>query len=249
MFERPEYKLDTTVNEFGRFVWAFTLYCAGRRSYAPSICEDVIKRNAEIILFPWRAHIIAHIMGGFASTFEKRVAADRVKREAKTAGDPDWWDKGYKGGPLGAEHDEDGWMRTVTYLAKHDGADPALVNANWDGEDAPVTATFSDIDDFWFMVGSVLRHDVVQDDEAVFSAKELTDFIKAHADDIFPKWVVNLYRDITDDLWCLGGEDNATDDWKGLHDFLLDIATPDAYEVYAEKLKRDGEQAGTTGGE
>lgn len=231
------FEFKTTINEFGRYVWAFTLYCAGRRSYAPSICEDVIKDNAGIILFPWRAHIIAHIMGSFAETFEERVAADRIKREAKAAGDPDWWNKGYKGGRLGADYDEDGWVRAVTFLAKHDDVDPALVNACWDGEDAAVTARFDDVDDFWFMVGSVLRHDIAQHEDAVFSAREITDFVKAHGDDLNPKWVVNLYRDITDDLWFLGDAPMPTPDWQELHDFLVDVATPEAHEVYAKKIK------------
>lgn len=236
MADREEYRFDTTVNEFGRLVWGFFLYCAGRRSYAPSICEDVICRNAEVILFPWRADIIAHVMGAFAETFDERVEANLAKREAKAAGDPDWWDKGYKGGRLGAEHDEDGWMRTITYLVKHDNADPALVNANWDGEDASLTATFADVDDFWFMVGSVLRHDLAQGDDAVFSADELTAFVKVHSADLDPKWVTNLYRDVTDPMFSvIDGREMPTDDWKDLHDFLVDIATIESPEPWERK--------------
>ena len=237
MLNRSEYRLETTINEFGRYAWGFFLYCVGRRSYAPSICEEVLKRNAGILLFPWRAQIIAHVMGAFASTFDERVAANLEKAEAKASGDPDWWEKDYKGGPLGAEYDEDGWLRTVTHLAKHDDVDPVLVNANWDGEDAPVVASFIDVNDFWFMVGSVLRHDLAQNEESVFTATEITEFVKAHAEDLNPQWVTNLYRDLTDrPAWALGDDrEFPLPEWQGLYDFLVEVATCDSPEVWKQK--------------
>lgn len=219
MFERKEYKLETTINEFGRLVWSLTLYCAGRRTYAPSICEDIIMRNAEKILFPWRAHIIAHVMGRFAETFEERVAAEREHRAAREAGDPDAWEKAWRGGRLGADFDENGWMRAVTYLAKHDGADPRLVNANWDGEDAPITVTFSDMDDFWFAVTGALRNDYAQDGMSVFTAEQLTALVERNAGDLNEKWAANILRDLTDDTFVsflANGDDRKTQAWEPL---------------------------------
>ena len=237
-----KYKLETTINEFGRYMWAFTLYCAGRQTYAPRICEEVMRDNAEIILYPWRANIIAHVMGRFASTFEQRVAAEKEQREAKAAGDPDWWQKGYKGGPLGADFDENGWMKAVSYLAKHDEADPVLVNANWDGEDAPVTATFDDVDDFWFMVGSAVRHDLAGDEGSVMTPAEHTAFVKAHANDLNPKWVTNLWRDVTDEFWgrfaSATGDGDAREKWAELRDFLEEVATPEAREPWEARELR-----------
>lgn len=239
MFASTEYKLDTTINEFGRLIWAFTRYCAGRRTYAPSICEDIIRRNAEVILYPWRAKIVALVMGRFAETFDERIAADRAYREAAAANDPDAWSKRWKGGLLGEDFDENGWVTTATYLMKHDDIAPALVNACWDGEDASITVTFDDVDDFWFMVCGAMRDNYGQGEDAVVSATDMTAFVKAHADDLNPKWVSNFHRDLTDSLYTSfmanGDDEKAQRAWKELREFLVDVATSDSYEAYAEK--------------
>ena len=252
MFEKEEYRLDTTINEFGRYIWGFTLYCAGRRTYAPSICEDIIKRNAEVILHPWRARIIAHVMGRFASTFHERVAADREYRLAKEAGDTDAWSKAWKGGKLGEDFDENAWMATVTYLAKHDDIAPELVDACWDGTDAPITVTFADADDFWFMVCGAMRNDYGQGENKVIDAREFTAFVKAHADDLNPKWVTNLHRDLTDDIYtsfmAMGNDKDANDAWAELRDFLVEVATPESREAWMEKLARERKDEKTEGG-
>ena len=240
MFENREYKLETTINEFGRYIWGFTLYCAGRRTYAPSICEDIIRRNAEVILYPWRARIISHVMGRFASTFQERVAAEREYRIAREAGDPGAWEKAWRGGPLGEGFDEDGWMKAVTYLAKHDDIAPDLVNACWDGADAPITVTFSDVDDFWFMVCGVMRNDYGQGEDRVIDARDVTAFVKAHSADLNPKWVSNLHRDLTDDIYvtfmAMGNDEGAKAAWAELRDFLVEVSTPESREAYAEKV-------------
>lgn len=234
MSERKEYKFQTTINEFGRLIWDCTQYCAGRRSYAPSICEDIIRRNAGIILFPWRAYIISYVMWAFADDFQDRVEADKARRAAQEAGDPEAWRKAYHGGTLGADFDGDGWMQAVTFLAKHDDVDPDLVKACWDGEDAPVTATFGDADDFWFMVSSVIRKGS-QTGECLFSAGELTDVVRRQAGSLSPKWVSNLSRDIDDGVFMafLSPENRGKVGslWDDMREILINASTtePEPY--------------------
>ena len=211
-------EIGMTAHGFGRYIWALTLYCAGRQTYAPSVCEGIIRRNAESIHYPWRAHIIGLVMTRFASTFEGRVAAEREKREAKAAGNPDWWTMGYKGGPLGADFDEDGWVQAATYLAKHDRCDPAVTNACWDGDDPAVTVTFDDVDDLWFMVCCAIRHDLCGGDAQVMAPAGHLAFVEAHADLLNAKWVTNMLRDLDDGFYASFGTDMG--EWDGLRGAL-----------------------------
>lgn len=220
------FTFETTINEFGQLLWAFTLYCAGRQTYAPSICEDIIKANKDRILLPWCSLIISEIEGRFAKTFLDRIAAEQAQKAAREAGDPNWWEKGYKGGSLGADFDENGWMLAIQELEK---ATPTreLVEACWDGIDAPITARFGDSDDFWFMVGGALRQSLCgKENGAVFEPDALTEFVSRHMDDINDKWVTNMLRDLGWDFYAsYNGNEDFAEKWAGLRGILEGHAT------------------------
>ena len=229
------YELITDTEEFGRYMWAFVRYCAGRRSYAPSICESILLRNASVIADPWRAHIVSHIEGTFARGFLTRKEAALRQAKAKRESDPNWWSKGYDGGGLGADHDEDHWMLAIREFERSR-VDRDILRTMWDEDPTPITATFDDADDFWFMVGSAIRHDLVQDDDAVMTPETHAAFVMAHANDLTPKWVTNLWEDVTDEFVCVLAQDkHALERWEPLRDFLVDISTPDSRKPYAEK--------------
>lgn len=218
---REPFRLETTINEFGRLIWSFTLYCAGRQTYAPSICERIITTNKEKLVLPWRSFIISEIEGRFAKTFLTRIAAEQEQKRAKEAGDPDWWEKGYKGGPLGADFDETGWMLAIQELEK---ATPAkeLVIASWDGVDAPIVADFDDVDDFWFMVCGGLRNDFCGEASgAVMGPDEWTGFVRRHMGSLNGKWVTNILRDLAWDFYgSYEGNDDFDLKWQGLRELL-----------------------------
>lgn len=214
------FKLETDTTEFGKYIWDFVRYCAGRQTYAPSICESVMIRNAGIIIDPWRALIVGKVEGAYARCLPEIRACEKAKRVAKEAGDPNAWEKGYKYGELGADFDAFGWIRAVRKL---EGTIPeeAIVEAFWDGEDAiPVAAEFDDVDDFWFMVCSAIRIDIHGGADMVYTPAEHTAFIKAHADVLNGKWVDNIMRDLADDFNFSFHDGTDPEDWHELFDFL-----------------------------
>jgi hypothetical protein len=214
------FKFYTDTQEFGKYIWDFVRYSAGRQTYAPSICESIMKANAHIILDPWRALIVGKIESAYARCLPKMRACEAAVKHAKAIGDPDAWEKGYKFGELGQDFDAYGWIRAVRKL-EESVPDREIVETFWDGEDAiPVIAEFDDVDDFWFMVGSAIRIDIQGGDDMVFSPAEHTAFIKAHNDILNEKWVDNLMRDIMDDFNFMFHDGTEPDEWAELSEFL-----------------------------
>lgn len=223
--ERASFEFHTTSDEFGRLVTEFFEYCAGRQTYAPSICERVIADNADIIPDPYRARMIAKVEGAYAHDMPLRAECLRKRNAAKEAGDPEWWAIRANGqGPetmLGADFDEDGWVSCIRRLERSD-IRREVIESSWDGTECPVTAVFGDADDFWFMIGSCLRRVHASGGDELVGPGMLTDVVRRTIGDINEKWVWNLSRDLGDELDAFMAEKRGTDlsCWDDLHAML-----------------------------